>query len=179
MDQGRGPIHEGKARVLDGLIRYECIKPESKRENKSAVWWWEILILKEALESMASSHRYTPEIPEPAPSWSQHGAEFGVLTPKLGPMADNAITQGGIGGLGSLVYFICASSPNFSKKVEIFISLEVFTRVMIANFFKYSKNLWNLHTIKKSDQYNTQLCFDSQTVTYLQVNHHIPRRSIF
>ena len=32
--------------------------------------------------------------------------------PKLSPMAENAITQGGIGGLGSLVS-ICDSVPSF------------------------------------------------------------------
>ena len=44
---------------------------------------------------MNFNHKYTPEIPE-------------LVQPRLlGPMADDVITPGSIGGIGSLVYIIC------------------------------------------------------------------------
>ena len=96
--------------------------------------------------NLSPMHRYTTKIPDPAPFWSQHGAQFGslrvfpiikiivvrqvcvcgagrswthlfcvcfcvcgqqkpdVMTPKLSPMAGDAITRDGIGSLVSLVY---------------------------------------------------------------------------
>ena len=35
--------------------------------------------LSHSQENMQKYHRYTPEIPEPAPSLSRHGAQFGGL----------------------------------------------------------------------------------------------------
>ena len=39
--------------------------------------WYSVLAINQ--NPLSVTHRYTPEIPEPAPSWSRHGARFGGL----------------------------------------------------------------------------------------------------
>ena len=45
-----------------------------------------------------------------------------MKTPKLSPMADDAITRGGIGGLGSLVYICVCIANIFSNLRQLYIT---------------------------------------------------------
>ena len=138
---------------------------------------------------LSLNHRYRPEIPEPAPSLSRHGAQIRVCrsehegnkhetphivwrlwthfvsaclvgknpkTPNLSSMADDAITRGGIGVLGSRFY-ICGLNflslwewmwRNFSNLRPVF-SLQENKHTMtcyniISIFSKLDKVGWTL-----------------------------------